>query len=184
MGLQVNISVIARCRGPFLPLILLCFLVFNNLSAQEIDYRAQSLFIYKFTKYIYWPEEKASGNFLIGVYGNSAIIEELETMASLKKGGNDQDIIVQQFSDLEGIEDVHILYVASSRSRDIGNISEKLRAGTTLVVAERSGLARKGAAISFLIMDDGTLKFEINMDNLRKHRLEISKELLNLGFEI
>jgi len=56
-----------------------------NSSAQELDYRAQSLYIYKFTKFISWPEEKAEGDFVIGVFGNSPIFDELKLMASLKK---------------------------------------------------------------------------------------------------
>jgi len=56
-----------------------------TLFSQDLDYRAQSLYIYKFTKYIYWPEEKTRGDFFIGVYGNSPIFKELNLMASLKK---------------------------------------------------------------------------------------------------
>ena len=60
------------------------------VKAQELDYRAQSLFIYKFTRYVYWPAERTEGSFRIGVMGDSPIVEELEIMASLKKAGNDQ----------------------------------------------------------------------------------------------
>ncbi|MBN1339932.1 MAG: YfiR family protein [Bacteroidales bacterium] len=184
MACQVSIFRISGYRGPVFPALILLFLMTNNLFSQEIDYRAQSLFIYKFTKYVSWPESKKKGDFMIGVYGNSPVFEELETMAALKKGGNDQDIKVIQIADLEGLDKLHILYIASSKSRDISAVAEKLDGRPTLVVAERSGMARKGATISFLIMDNGTLKFEINMSRLKGHKLEISQELLHLGFEI
>ena len=45
-------------------------------------------------------------------------------------------------------------------------------------------MAYRGATISFIVLENGILKFEIDMDMLEQQNLEISDELLRLGFKI
>ena len=164
---------------------VIMLLVFSGTTkGQDVDYRAQSLYVYKFTRYIFWPEEKLSGDFKIGVYGNSEIVDELNLMASLKKGPDGMNITVTEISEDDDLSQYHIIYVPSSKSRQIRELSEKLGDASVLLVAEREGLATKGATISFLVSDNMVLKFEINMSKLEKQDLEISEELLKLGYEI
>lgn len=156
----------------------------SSVKAQDVDYRAQSLYIYKFSRYIYWPEETLTGEFKIGVYGNSEIIDELKLMASLKKGPEEMNITITEVSEEDDLSAFHIVYVPSSKSRQIRELAEKVADSPTLLVAEREGLATKGASISFLVTDSMVLKFEVNMKKLDEHELEISDELLRLGYEI
>jgi hypothetical protein len=153
-----------------------------TLVAQDIDYKSQSLFIYKFTKYITWPAAYLHNDFVIGVYGNSPIYDELEVMASLKKAAEGKRIVIKRINSVEEIENMHIIYVASSKSRELKSILEKIGKKPTLVVAERDGLAKKGASINFLIMENNTLKFEVNQTELQSRGLSISQELLKVGF--
>jgi hypothetical protein len=167
---------------PLLVLFSLCLGCARLASGQDVSYRAQSLFIYQFTKYVTWPEENMNGDFYIGVYGNCPIYEELVTMASLKKAANGNRIVISQVGMIQEAGIVHILYIPSSKSREISMINQMTAQQPVLVVAEREGLARKGAIINFMVMEDGTLKFEINMTALRQRSLSISPELLKLGF--
>lgn len=153
-------------------------------NSQSINYRSQSLFIYKFTKHIFWPQASQEGDFIIGVYGNSPIFNELITMATIKKAGKGQKIIVKKIRTLEQIKGMHLVYMTSSKSREVKQIAEKLRGKPTLLVAERGGLARKGASINFMIMENSVLRFEINLSELKSHKLDISEELLKLGFRV
>ncbi len=155
-----------------------------NVHAQDVDYRAQSLYIYKFSKFIYWPENTMSGEFKIGVYGNSPILEELELMASIKKGADGLDITIAEVSDDDDLTGFNLIYIPSSKSRQIRDLASRIGDKPVLLVAEREGLASKGATISFLVTDNMVLKFEVNMSKLRSQDLEISDELLSLGYEI
>ncbi|MCD4698354.1 MAG: YfiR family protein [Bacteroidales bacterium] len=169
-------------RG-LLPAVIL-FVAITQSWSQDLDYRAQSLYIYKFTKYIYWPEEKSSGEFIIGVYGNSPIYDELNLMASLKKAGNGQAIVVRKMNTEEDLMAYHLIYVASSKSRQIKTLSEMIEGESVLLVAEREGMANKGAVISFVISDYEILKFEINIKTLKQQNLSISDELVKLGYKL
>lgn len=157
---------------------VIMILVFStSAKAQDVDYRAQSLYLYKFARYIYWPENKLAGEFKIGVYGNSEILEELKLMASLKKGPDGMDITIVEISEEDDLSQFNIIYIPSSKSRQIREIAEKIGDAPVLIVAEREGLASKGATISFLVTDSMVLKFEINMVKMEEQSLEISEEL-------
>ena len=154
-------------------------------QAQDPEYRAQSLYIYKFSKYIFWPKGSLGNTFKIGVFGNSPIYKELEIMASLKKAANDIDFeILKVDPETDDISTCQIIYVASSKSRQISEITDIAGDKPILVVAEREGMGSRGATISFIVLENGVLKFEINMDLLEQHKLEIADELLKLGFKI
>jgi len=57
----------------------------GNCKAQETDYKAYTLFIYNFMKYIEWPEAQSKGDFVIAVLGDSPVNKELQTLAAGKK---------------------------------------------------------------------------------------------------
>lgn len=178
--------VLHRKLLPLLVLLLVAYysITCNSAMAQDLDYRAQSLYIYKFTRYISWPEDKNQSDFKIGVYGNSPVIKELQLMASIKKAGNDQNILVEEVSLDSDLTDYNIIYVASSRSRQIRDIDEKIGTAPTLIVAERQGLANKGASINFLITESELLKFEVNLRKLESQNLIIDRDFLKLGYTL
>jgi hypothetical protein len=163
---------------------VLILLSFERSAAQELDYRAQSLYIYKFTKFIYWPQELTSGDFIIGVYGNSPILDELRLMASIKKAAKDQSIVVRELDAIENLAECHIVYVPSSKSRQMRALADEIGNRPILIVAEREGMATKGATISFLVDNYEILKFEVNIGRLEEQKLSISEELIKLGYKL
>ena len=163
---------------------MLLILTMTGIRAQELDYRAQSLYIYKFTKFIYWPEDKTTGDFRIGVFGNSPILEELRLMASLKKAANDQNIVVEEIGTEEDLSKFNIIYVPSSKSRQLRALADQVGNQPVLIVAEREGMAARGATISFLIDNYEILKFEVNLARLKEQKLTISDELVKLGYKL
>jgi len=168
-------------------IIMIVFTAFSpNIGyAQDVNYKSQSLYIYLFSKNISWPESYNKREFQIAVFGNSPIFEELKTMASLKKAGNGQKIVIKKINAIEEISnDFHILYITSSKSRELPKIKEKVGKNPTLLVAERDGLAKKGAAINFIVMENDALKFEINERELQSQNLQVSNELLAKGLKV
>jgi hypothetical protein len=176
-----------RYRSRCLQLLLaglLFLLAAESAKTQDLDYRAQSLYIYKFTKFIYWPEDRSKGDFIIGVYGNSPLLEELKLMASIKKAGKDQNIVVREIDPDEDLSTYHIIYVPSSKSRQLREIRDQIGNKPVLIVAEREGMASRGATISFMIDNYEILKFEVNTSRLSQQNLDISDELIKLGYEL
>lgn len=153
-----------------------------DVHAQRIDYKAQSLYLYQFSRFVYWPPKKMEGDFVIGVYGNSPIVKELQLMASLKKAANGSNITIKSIDSITDSMGIHILYVSASKSREIKMIVSAVENLSILIVAERGGLAKKGACVNFIILENDTLRFEVNKAALKKRNLDMAEELLKLGF--
>lgn len=76
-------------------ILLALFVTITSVShAQKEKY--QSLFIYNFTKYIKWPDSYNSEKFIIGVIGDSEILQSLNAMAASKrKTGNGVKLLLK-----------------------------------------------------------------------------------------
>ena len=154
-----------------------------TVKAQEIDYKAYSLFVYNFMKYTEWSGEANKGDFIIGVLGDSPITKELNTLASTKKLKG-RNIIIKKFSSADECGNCHLLYIASGKSSLLKTVKESLKTKPVLIVGEREGLADKGAGISFVRMEDDTLKFDINKKEIEQHGLKVASQLMQLGIPV
>jgi hypothetical protein len=59
----------------------------------------------------------------------------------------------------------------------------KIRGKSTLIITEKPGLARQGAAINFVVQENKT-KFELNKGNAEKYDLKVSSNLLSLAIVV
>lgn len=173
-------------KARYFYLILVGILLFNimpvtQVHAQETDYRAYSLFVYNFMKYIEWPTETGNKeDFVIGVFGDSFILKELQNLAATKKIKG-RTILVKKLSTVDEVTSCQLVYIASSKSGSLKLLLEKTKEKPILLVAEREGLAKKGAGLSFVTMEDDVLKFDINRSIIEKHNLKVSTILISLG---
>jgi len=179
MRSRIHISL----KLPVFAAVLFLSLLFNSVKAQEIDYKAYSLFVYNFMKYTEWTGEAAKGDFIIGVIGDSPITKELNTLAATKKLKG-RNIVIKKFTTAEECSGCHLLYVASGKSSMIKSLKESLKTKPVLIVGEREGLADKGAGISFVRLEDDTLKFDINKKEIEQHGLKVASQLLQLGIPV
>lgn len=168
-------------------LYLLC--IFPLVSGFQVNpgadtnARIKSVFIYNFTRYIEWPAEYKKGNFVITVFGsNTGILTELQNMAKVKKVG-EQAIEVRNTTSLDGLAKSHILYIAPDVTISLGDVVSKLKGKSTLLVTEKSGYAKQGAAINFVVMENKQ-KFELNKTNAEKYSLKVSAALENLAIPV
>lgn len=165
-------------------LFLLPLVVVNCAPPPPPDTNAKikSVFVYNFTKYIDWPAPYKQGNFIIGVLGSTSMLTELSTMAATKKVGS-QTLEVKMFPSPEAVGKCHILYVSADMASNFKEITNKIKGNSTLLVTEKSGLAKQGAAINFVVQDNKQ-KFELNKSNAEKYDLSISSTLTSLAIVV
>ncbi len=161
--------------------ILLFTVVSLSSQAQDI-HKFHSIFIYNFSKFIQWPTEYKSGDFVIGVLGNSPIKEHLESMAKNKKVGN-QSFKVVSFKSPAEIGKCHILYIPTEKSESLEACVSQIQSSATLIITDKPGLAKVGSGINFLIVN-GKPKFELNKLAAEKRKLKVSTELAKLAILI
>ncbi len=167
-------------------LLLLLFLlkgVTQKCYAQDIDAKAYTLFVYNFMKYVEWPEAQSKGDFVVGVLGDSPINKELQALAAGKKIKG-RNIVVKSLAKPEDCNSCQMIYVADSKSAAIKGMKEAMKDKPILIVGEREGLAKKGAALSFVTLEDDALKFDINKKEIESHQLKISSSLIQLGIVV
>lgn len=151
-------------------------------AAKSQDYRIHSVFIYNFTKYIQWPSSEQSGDFVIGVLGNSPIVASLEKLASERKIGT-RSMVVKKFSSVAEITKCHMLFIPDRYSNDLEAALAKTGGQSTLIMTERNGLGAKGSNINFITVD-GKQKFELNRAATDRAQLKVSNELTSLAIVI
>src|SRR5690349_1613319 len=69
--------------------------------AQDKNYAVYANIIYRFTKYIDWPGSKKTGDFVIGIVGDSPLYDDLKSFIANKTVG-DRKIVVARLSPSAG----------------------------------------------------------------------------------
>jgi len=173
-----NGSVQLRCKRTIF--CVLIFLSFSQLHAQEeIDYSVHANIIYHFTKYINWPSN--TGDFVIGVVGETPLMDELKKVVAGKKVAG-QNIIVKKISSSSSFN-CQILFISDAAAASLKKIVSATGSEPILLVSENKGFASKGSCINFTIVGD-KLKLEINKTSIQQRGLEIASELLQLGTQV
>lgn len=149
---------------------------FQQPSGFDVNSKLKAVYLYNFTRYFGWPEQKQAGSFVIYVVGkNDNLISELKKLASAKKVGN-QDIEIKNTVDYVPSTLSNMIYF--SPSVDIKLVSEaasKNKHKGTLLVAEATGALSNGASINFVIVEN-KLKFDYSKSAAVKAGLSTNED--------
>ena len=175
---------------PIVPMIriLIGFFIFSFLTSLPAHARVEDLaktetaFIYQFTKYIDWPRaitDSQNGDFVISIVGNSPILKPLEELARLKtiKG---KKITLQVYPDGTSVEKSNIVIIALPDEPLLQQTLKKTRGTSALIISHAPHFGKKGSMINFF-MEQDQLRFEVNLEAIKKEQIEISSQLLNLA---
>jgi len=167
---------------------LLFILAFSSLSFESMqnydtNAKRKAVFLYNFTKLFDWPEKMKSGNFIILIVGtNPSLNQELSKMASSKQVGN-QKLEIKNTATLDPSIKPHIIYLLTESSDLLKDASSKYKGNGTLIVTEKPGLAKQGAAINFVVADNKQA-FEYSQNNAKKGGLKTGDGLNGLAIVV
>jgi hypothetical protein len=154
--------------------------VVMTAQAQTTNYQAYSVFVYGLSKYMSWPASDKK-EFVIAVLGKSKAYDEM-VKGLAGKAINGMPVKVLQTDDFNSVT-AQILYVSDSKSGSIDEISKATAGKPVLVIAEREGLHKKGAGMSFIAVDS-KLRIDINNKELQSRQIKISTQLQALTNEV
>ncbi len=141
----------------------------------------KAAYIYNFAKLIDWPSSNKKGNFIIGVYGQTNVYQELIKKYSAKRIGT-QDIEIKKLSETPDVGEVHVLFIAEDNTKDLEAILNFIEFEPVLVITEAKKTLNRGSVINFLIIDN-SLKFELNISEAQNRQLIIGSRLKDLAFK-
>lgn len=167
-----------------LALIFLSFWLSSKVTAQEVNYKAQSLFVYNFIKYGKWPAPPLNNEFVITVLGDTPLTTELQAMAKVKKTGDGYSIVIRKANNVNDLGTSQLIYIPDSRSKELKEVMAKTQGQPVLLIAEREGLAKKGAAINFVTLENDALKFELSRKMLESRNIKMAGPIVQLALLI
>lgn len=169
-------------KKPLSKIILFTLLTMFSLQGkcQQTDLQdagtVKALFIYNFTKYIEWPAARPGTPFIIQVYGDAAMKQQLETMLKGRKV-NDRPIVVRLYSAGDTTQ-AQINFIPGRQYDHARPLLSRNNKGSLFIT---DGLATKRNEGINLIKVDDRLRFQLNESALRKEGLKISSQLLELA---
>lgn len=159
-------------------IVVVLSLVFFSSKAQTTNYQVYSLFVMNIAKYSSWPAQ--GQEFHIAVVGKSRSFEELQKQAATKTI-NGLPMKITQTDNVADIGQAQIIYVSDGKSGLLDDILKATQGKPVLIITEREGLYKKGAGFSFVLMDNNTLRFDINNSDLEKRQIRVAKNLTALA---
>lgn len=154
----------------------------SNGYAQRPEHELHSMMIYNFLKYIQWPGDQNSGEFVIGVLGDDEVYNTLNTWYGNKQKG-DKKFIIKKFNSASEVGGCQLLYIGTSASNSFESLKGKLQNKSTLTITNKRGMAEKGSCINFRIVDN-RLKFELNQAAMDNSNLKSSGQLAAMAILI
>ena len=140
--------------------------------------KMKGIYIYQFAKNVNWPDNHFSGNFIIGVYGDQDLFNQLNKSYTDKLIGS-QKIKVKFYNDLSKITDSHLFFVSEEKNGNINKV-RKILPPHTLLVSEGADLVSTGSIINFIYVQS-RLKFQVNKTKAEKNDLKIGQQLQKLA---
>ena len=152
------------------------------LRAQADPYQVKALFLVNFARYIDWPPQtfaSPADPINICVLGRNPFGNTLEQAIS-GKTVDGRTLAVHQVSESESGRNCQILFVSAVERKRFLAVSKSLRELAVLTVGEEPQFTSEGGVISFKV-EDGKIRFEINVEAAAQGHLHISSKLLNLA---
>ncbi len=150
-------------------------------SQEVTDDEIKAALVFKFPVYVRWPDKvlnDAVDAFECRVLGNGRLSELLDQFDGESFMG--KTIRVKRISEIEALEDGHMLFISSSEKKNLQSILKAIEGKPILTVGDMNGFAQNGGVINFIRKKD-SVHFEINPDAGKRAGLNISSKLLRLS---
>ena len=162
----------------------LVMMMYSATFAQEQRpmHEVYSMMVFNFVKYVQWPANDNSKEFVIGVVGSNDIYNTLNTWYAGKAKGA-KTYVIKKFNNAAEVADCQVIFIDRTKSNEFETINNKVKGKGTLVVTDRNGLGVKGSCINFKTVDD-KLKFELNQQAIEASNLKVATTLSSMAILI
>ena len=149
------------------------------------EYQVKAALLLNFVRYSDWPVgafAKTNSPYVIGIVGRDPFGADLEK-AFEGKTNKGRPFLLKRVSSDQEIRVCHLLFVPSSERRRSRDLLEKLQGAPVLTVGESSDFLDQGGVIN-LLLKNGSVPFEINLEPARIARLKLDANLLKVAASV
>lgn len=152
----------------------------TSQEPMAIEPHIKAAFIYNFLKFIEWPPEMlAAGPLTVCVAGSPAVADSLKK--ATKQGRPlDRDVTVLEVTADVLPKSCQLIYVGQADDATARRWIAALHGSTAFSVSDCARFAQLGGVANFFV-EDGRLRFAVNVDAARRASLHISSRMLMLA---
>lgn len=168
-----------RLGAALATLLLLGASASHGQDVTEVSLKAA--FIYNFAKFTEWPHEvlPAAAPLSACVIGDAAVGEALQrTIKGRMVAGH--GISVSRVTAEGALQSCHLLYLSGLPAKHAAQIVAGLRGSPVLTISDIDEFARLGGIAQFFV-ENGKMRFSINLESAKRSRLQLSSKLLALA---
>jgi hypothetical protein len=169
-------------RGTKLSFVGMCLLVVVAQAQSATEYQVKAAFLFNFARFVEWPADafpNADSALQICVLGHDPFARDFEQVI-VDKTVNGHRIEIAHPDGVPQARACQILFVAGSEMAHTRTILMGLKGASVLTVGDTPGFATLGGVINF-VLDEGRVRFEINLKAAELARVTISSRLLTVA---
>jgi hypothetical protein len=149
-------------------------------SKAPVEPHVKAAFLYNFVKFIEWPDDRVTGGpVTVCISGSPAVAESLRAAAHQRRPDQPELTVVEVAMDAPP-RTCHLVYVADTDQQAARRWIAALTGSRTFTVSDSEHFAKLGGVANFFVQD-GRLRFAINVDAARRASLRISSRMLALA---
>jgi hypothetical protein len=157
----------------------------SSAAAQNVtEPSLKAAFIYNFAKFTVWPPDALplTGSFTACVIGDNSVFEALERAVRGRQVSG-HGVAVQLVPPDASARGCHLLYLSGVAPGSVATILTAIRGMPILTISDLDNFARQGGIVQ-MFLENGRIRFDLNLDVARQSRLQISSRLLVLGAHV
>lgn len=172
-----------RLRAAAFRLLCGVMLLFSLSPAHAApsEYELKAAFIFQIARFVEWPSPSAppaGGPLRLCVLGGNPFGPALESIRGKKVGRRTMEIsLLDMHADPR---ECSLLFITAQSEKHLERIAALSRGAGILTISDTQGFAERGAMVNFFL-ENGKIRFEINLGAARRAGLAISSQLLKLA---
>ncbi len=156
-----------------------------HAAALDLEYEIKAAFLYNFAKFVEWPPtafDAADAPIVFCVVGHNPFNGSLARVVS-DRTANGRRIEVRHLAADDNLSGCNLIFMAESEDEQVAQVLQKTRnenGRPVLTVGESKEFAEAGGMIRLLV-DQGRIRFDINVVEAERAGLRLSSQLLKLA---
>ena len=150
----------------------------GTLAAGTPEYAVKAAYLYNFAKFTEWPNTEQPGSLTVCLYGKDPFGGFLDEAVRGKQAHGLPVLIRRLPAGDEHLDGCQVLFFSSTAR--IESALSRLQGRSILTVGESDDFSERGGMIG-LVVDHGSVRFDINLAAIAAARLQMSSRLIEIG---